>query len=83
MAKNDKVDLLIKEVTVLNGKINICLSLFERLENRMIALSGVGRDAFRRFTDECKKDYEEVRDVFGSFDKEIVDILTEMDDGEL
>lgn len=31
----------------------------------------------------CKKDYAELRDVFGSFDKEIVDILTEMDDGEL
>ena len=83
MAKNDKIDLLIKEVTVLNGKLNICLSLFERLENRMLTLSRLERDMFGKLTKVCKKDYAEVRDVFGSFDKEIVEILTEMDDGEL
>ena len=76
-------DNLFKMIVVLNGKLNICLNLFERLESRMIALSGVKRDLYMKMTDECKKDYEEVRDVFGSFDKEIVDILTEMDDGEL
>lgn len=82
MEEKDR-DNLFKMIVVLNGKLNICLNLFERLEGRMIALSGVNRDSFRKMTDECKKDYAEVRDVFGSFDKEIVDILTEMDDGEL
>lgn len=82
MEEKDR-DNLFKMIVMLNGKLNICLNLFERLESRMIALSGVERDSFRKMTDECKKDYAEVRDVFGSFDKEIVDILTEMDDGEL
>ena len=76
-------DNLFKMIVILNGKLNICLNLFERLECRMIALSGVKRDSFMKITDDCKKDYAEVRDVFGSFDKEIVDILTEMDNGDL
>lgn len=83
MAKDDRMDLLIKEITVLNGKINICLNLFERLENRMIGLSMLDRDIFRKLSERCKKDYDAVRDVFVSFDKEIVDDLTEMEDGEL
>ncbi len=82
MEEKDR-DNLFKMIVMLNGKLNICLNLFERLESRMIGLSGVERDSFREMTDGCKKDYAEVRDVFGSFDKEIVDILTEMDDGEL
>lgn len=74
---------LAKEIGILNGKMDIFISLFERVEYKFIAAIQLPREQFNKEVAKIKKDYEEIRELVKKYDVEVREQLKGVADGEL
>ena len=74
---------LAKEIGILNGKMDIFISLFERVEYKFIATIPLPREQFNKEVSKIKKDYEEIRELVKRYDSEVREQLKGVVDGEL
>ena len=59
---------LLGEIAILNGKLNILVSLFERVETLVISCAGLSVKSRRKFINRAKDDFKDIREKIGEFE---------------
>lgn len=61
-------EILCREILIINTKIDCLITLFERLENRVISMSPISTDRYREAMKLTKNDYDKLRDEIKQYE---------------
>ena len=82
-------EILCREILIINTKIDCLITLFERLENRVISMSPIytSLERYRKIMKLTKNDYEKLRDEIKQYETtsrdRVDEFLEKVKNGEL